>query len=344
MTREKERITVTELHKSGMKTSDIVRITGYSQRNVYNDVRRYKETGSTDDRHRSGRPSTVTTPEMVNKIRCRIRRNSEQSMRKMSRDFGIDEKTIRTIVKKKLKLRSYKVTQHHFLNDAMKASRLAKCCKMQCLVAGDLLNRVVFTDEKIFTVEPILNRQNHRQLLKKGQQNTNAAKFVTRRHFPASVMVWAGICATGKTPIVFIDRNVKINAAYYQQQILRDAFHPWAKQHFEGNNFTLQQDWAPAHSAKSTINVCNELFSGFWSKEIWPSNSPDLNPMDYSVWSILEQKLSRKRYTTPEGLKAALIASWNEVTTEQCATIISNFRKRLRKCIEVRGGNFEHLL
>lgn len=344
MNKESQRVSVIELFKSGMKTSDIVRTTGYSQRNVYNYVKRFKETGCVQDKPRSGRPTTVTTPEMVNKVRCRIKRNPEQSMRKMSRDLGIDEKSVRIITKDKLNLRSYKINKCHYLKDAMKENRLAKCRKMQRLVAGCRLNSVIFTDEKIFTIEPSHNRQNARQLLKKGQQKTMAAKIINRRLFPSSIMVWAGICASGKTPLLFIDRNIKINAVYYQENILRDTLHPWAMQHFDGSTFTLQQDWAPAHSAKSTIDVCKKLFPGFWSKDVWPSNSPDLNPMDYSVWSILEQNLSRKRYHSLEGLKVALVESWEQITNEQCATIISHFRKRLRKCIESRGGNFEHML
>ncbi|KZC13878.1 hypothetical protein WN55_06214, partial [Dufourea novaeangliae] len=100
----------------------------------------------------------------------------------------------------------------------------------------------------------------------------------------------------------------------------------------------------PAHSAQSTIATCVELFPGFWGKDVWPSNSPDLNPMDYSVWSILEQKNSRTRYKSANDLKVALRRAWVEITVEQCLTIVINFRERLRKCIEAKGANFEHLL
>ncbi|VDO33669.1 unnamed protein product [Heligmosomoides polygyrus] len=75
--------------------------------------------------------------------------------------------------------------------------------------------------------------------------------------------------------------------------------------------------------------IAEVLFPGFWSQEIWPSNSPDLDPMDYSVWSVLEQKISTTRYATVEQLKAALLRSWVEITAEQCATIVSDFPKRL---------------
>ena len=327
-----------------MKTADIVRTTGYKQSTVYNVLKRYKETGSTADRPRKDRPTIATTPENIQKARCQIQRNPERSMRKMAKELGISEGSVRNIVKMKLRLRSYKINRTHFLNETMKEKRLAKARKMIRLLAGARLSKVLFTDEKIFTVEPFHNRQNRRQLLKKGQQKTAAAKTIGRSHFPASVMVWAGICSTGKTPLIFIERNVKINAASYQQRVLRDVLEPWAAEHFGPEGFTLQQDWAPAHSARSTIAVCEKLFPGFWGKDVWPPNSPDLNPMDYSVWSILEQKISGRRYATVDALKMALTRAWDEITPEECASIVNNIRKRLRKCIEVKGGNFEHML
>ncbi|VDP12359.1 unnamed protein product [Heligmosomoides polygyrus] len=121
MSRESERITVVELHKTGMRTADIVRTTGFKQRTVYKIVRRYKETGGTSDRPRSGRPTTATTPENINKVRCRIRRNPEVSMNKMATDLGISRERVQHIARRKLGLRSYKVARIHFLNDAMKA-------------------------------------------------------------------------------------------------------------------------------------------------------------------------------------------------------------------------------
>lgn len=46
-------------------------------------------------------------------------------------------------------------------------------------------------------------------------------------------------------------------------------------------------------------------FPGFRDKDVWPRNSPDLNPMDCSVWSTLEHTISVKRYTTLDVLKKA---------------------------------------
>ena len=49
-----------------------------------------------------------------------------------------------------------------------------------------------------------------------------------------------------------------------------------------GNNFTFQQDGAPAHRSRQTFLRLNvpELVE----PENWPPNSPDLNPVDYLIW------------------------------------------------------------
>jgi hypothetical protein len=44
----------------------------------------------------------------------------------------------------------------------------------------------------------------------------------------------------------------------------------------------------------------------FISKDEWLSSSPDLNPMDYSVWAILESKANAKAHKNLESLKKAL--------------------------------------
>ena len=41
-------------------------------------------------------------------------------------------------------------------------------------------------------------------------------------------MVWAGICKTGKTPLIFVNPGVKINKDYYLREILQGFLQPGA--------------------------------------------------------------------------------------------------------------------
>ena len=181
----------------------------------------------------------------------------------------------------------------------------------------------------IFSVEPLHNDQNRRQLLKKGQQKTAAAKSIDRSHFLASIMVRARICANGKAPLVFIERNVKIYAASYQQRDFSVApLRPrWISASTRlGAGAFGQQDNRRLRRAVSRLSRQGCLaaqLAGF-------------QPDDYSVWTILEEKVSATRYATVIQPKTALTRAWVEITVEQCATIVGNFRKRLRQCIAIQ--------
>ncbi len=90
--------------------------------------------------------------------------------------------------------------------------------------------------------------------------------------------------------------------------------------------------------------LCKELFPAVWDKDIWPSNSPDLNPLDYSVWSILETKACATQHASVDSLKKTLKKVWAEITVDELACIVENFLKRLNACISAQGGHFENVL
>jgi hypothetical protein len=84
-----------------------------------------------------------------------------------------------------------------------------------------------------------------------------------------------------------------------------------------------------------------EEYPDFITRDEWPPTFPDLNPLDYSIWSILEQKACAKPHKTVESLKRALTKVWDEITVETLAKIVDNFPKRLKACVEAEGGHFE---
>ena len=51
--------------------------------------------------------------------------------------------------------------------------------------------------------------------------------------------------------------------------------------------FTFQQDGAPVHRACETVELLKAVTPDFIPPNLWPPNSPDLNPVDYKIWGIL---------------------------------------------------------
>jgi len=148
----------------------------------------------------------------------------------------------------------------------MKQQRLKKCKLLLERFKGASQVPIVFSDEKLFLLEKPVNRQNDRQIAPVGSSAKGLLKSVPRVSHPAGVMVWGGICATGKTPLIFIEKGVKINAPVYQNEVLVKVLHPWAQKQFGKRKWYLQQDWAPAHGAETQFSCVSVFFLIFSRK------------------------------------------------------------------------------
>ncbi len=191
-------------------------------------------------------------------------------MRKMAKQLKTSEPSMRRIVQKRLGIRSYVFATGHDLSDPKKRQVRVDCCKK--LLKEKNFGRILFSDEKVFTVLPPLNRRNSRIL---GRSKAGRCRIVSSflwLHFqvkrinarvmkPMSIMVWAGITSKGKTELVFVPPGTEINAKYYQEEVVKKFAVPLKPKIF-------QQDGAPAHSAKSTISFLKANFSRFLGKRV----------------------------------------------------------------------------
>ena len=115
-----------------------------------------------------------------------------------------------------------------------------------------------------------------------------------------------------------------------------------AKDHFGDDTlWTFQQDGATSHTANVAQKWCTEHIFRFWYKEIWPPCSPDLNPMDFSVWSILEAKVCGKTHHSVDDLKQSLLRAWQKIPQEQLRVSAEDLRRKLQAVIKSNGGHFE---
>ena len=74
----------------------------------------------------------------------------------------------------------------------------------------------------------------------------------------------------------------------------------------------------------------------------WPPNSPDLNPVDYSIWSVLQEKVYRSKIADIDELKTRLVNEWGQFDQSITDTAISQWRRRLSACVRARGAHFEN--
>ena len=112
-----------------------------------------------------------------------------------------------------------------------------------------------------------------------------------REHFSRSIMVSVGVSQMGKTNAVFLEPNAKVNSEYCCNHVLGQSLLPDIQARCNRHNWTLQQNGAPSHTARNTINFLHQENVTFIEPDMWPPNSPDLNPVDYAVWGALQQNV-----------------------------------------------------
>jgi len=69
-----------------------------------------------------------------------------------------------------------------------------------------------------------------------------------------------------------------------------------AMRHISGETFIFQRDSAPAHLARETIELLSRMTPNFI--EMWPPNSPDLNPVHYSIWLVWKSAYINSEFRT----------------------------------------------
>jgi inhibitor of nuclear factor kappa-B kinase subunit alpha len=249
---------------------------------VYRTINSYKLKGKTIRKaHDRKRPKRNKA--MLKRIREKVRRNPARSMRQLAKDEVVSTTTMWRAMKNDLKLFPFKKRGRQLLSEATKKKRLERGRQILKKLKQDTSSPVLWTDEKLFTVQAIYNPQNDRVYSKSKEDVGIEVLSALRCQKPAGVMVWAGITTDGrKTPLVFLEEGVKVDTGVYLN-LLMEYVLPWVEKEYQGAPLVFQQDGAPSHTSKLVQEFCKDLFFDFWPKDLWPPSSPDLNPMDFAI-------------------------------------------------------------
>lgn len=300
-------------------------------------VYRVLKVGVAKRKSRGSPANKKVTPTFLQRLKRTVEAKPTDSIRKVAKKLDVDERTVRRSLKM-IGKRSVVRPLHQLLTERAKKSRLER--------GRQLLNRLksmppstvkIFSDKKLFTVDQSYNRRNHRQIVSIGDKGDH----VSRTKHPASVMFLGIVASNGKkcSPI-FIPEGLKVNSEAYLS-ILETRVLPWLKRNFPQKNYIFQQDGAPAHTSNKTQEWIRSNFAGFWEKSLWPPNSPDLNPLDYSIWSVVEEKACRTPHSSLADLKVSVAKAWNSMKSEYIIKTCRDFRPRLERMIELEGGLIE---
>ena len=100
-----------------------------------------------------------------------------------------------------------------------------------------------------------------------------------------SVMIWGGITARARTPLVFIEGN--LNGQRYRDEVVRPHVIPFIRN--ASQVITFQQD----NARPNTAGIVRDFLRQNNVPTLdWPAVSPDLSPIEH-LWDEMERRLRR---------------------------------------------------
>jgi hypothetical protein len=127
-----------------------------------------------------------------------------------------------------------------------------------------------------------------------------------------------------------------MNSDYYIE-ILKNNLISNAKQQFN-DKWRLQQDNDPKHRSSKTerwlaVNV--PLIMD------WPSNTPDLNPIE-NMWNIMKHRIEKRKPTNINELKIFIDEEWKNIEKDVIINLINSMKNRCLLVIESKGERIKY--
>jgi transposase len=331
---ELERGKVLGLRLGGNSMSVISKKLKIPKTTVYDTIKRHMNSENVKSAPRSGRPKALNEDDQK-KLKDIVINNNRNSAELIQREFTIESgkkvstKTIRKNLHE-LKIYSRIAAVKPLLSEKQRLRRLKWCNQRKHWTIKNW-KTVIWSDESRFTI--FKNDGPGRVWRKDGHRYDIENLVPSVKHGGGGIMVWGCFSGKGLGPLVKVDG--KMNRWDYID-ILEKNLLPLVRNKFNNRNYSFQDDNAPVHTAKAVQDWIKE--NRIKILEDWPSQSPDLNPIEH-LWHELETRL-RKRTIHPKKvseLEEALKEEWSKIPYERLGKLIESMPKRIEACISSNG-------
>uniref|UniRef100_A0A8C9YW01 Tc1-like transposase DDE domain-containing protein n=1 Tax=Sander lucioperca TaxID=283035 RepID=A0A8C9YW01_SANLU len=195
--------------------------------------------------------------------------------------------------------------------------------------------KVMWSDET--KIELFGHNSTNRVWRKKNDEYHPKNTIPTVKHGGGSIiiMLWGCFSAAGTGRLVAIEG--KMNAAKYRD-ILEENLIQSAQDLRLGRRFTFQQDNDPKHTAKITKEW---LRNNSVTILDWPSQSPDLNPIEH-LWRDLKMAVHQRSPSNLTELERICKEEWQRIPKSRCEKLVASFPRRLMAVLAQKGASTQY--
>ena len=300
-------------------------------------IHTFLETGNVNVQKSS---SKRRSSEDIEQVRENIEKNPSSSCRSLASRLGSMSKSkVHNVLKSDLKMTPFKMQNCRMLSDKSIEERMVFCEMFVEKSRHDaFLENILFSDEAVFDLNPIINKQNCRIW---SSSKPPAACFKTTS-FPKKQMVWFGFTKHFHVGPYFFESNVTSETYCH---MLKTFLIPQLKAKRKFSSTIFQQDGARPHTARQTLQFLNSQFLGrLLSRDTdfsWPGYSPDLSPLDFGFWGFLKSKVYGRNFETIDDLQLGICAAIDEIQQAFYASTIDSVVDRCHLCLQADGDIFE---
>jgi hypothetical protein len=302
---------------------------------------RFCETGTVEDRERSGRPSTISE-EKIDEVRDVIESEPHPSVRVVATACSIPPTTAHRIMTEYLSLKPYKVQFVQELYEEDLQDRIEMCTILiPMLQDKNTQENLFFSDEATFYLHGLVNKHNIRYWSESNPHVTIETVMKSPK-----LNVW---CAMSKNHLIgpFFFEDDTVNGENYLT-MLQNFFMPEVRKLHKVRSCIFQQDGAPPHFARDVRQYLDDQFPQRWIGRggpiRWAPRSPDLTPLDFFLWGHLKNIVYQSPIKDLNELKMKIKNEIKSISKDTLYNVFENISKRMKLCIEVEGNHFENLL
>lgn len=298
-----------------------------SERHVYRTVNEFRSGNreSCSRRIGSGRPSSSTCDGNIGKIKDLIEANPRLSISNLERLTGIEDRSVRRILKEDLgKVSVTAKWVPHKLSDANKQSRM----NIGQTLLATLHGNVVVTDEKWLYASCGNNQQNCRAWVSPGGDRPHLPSHtISENKFHIAV----AMNFRGQNHFKVFERNETIDSTAYI------GFLAEIKQKFRSSSgLSIMHDNARPHVSAAVQNFFQE-HNITWIHQ--PPYSPDMNLMDRFVFRNMEQARNGAYFQNIDDVNQFLETYLNGIRRSSLTNELQRLRTDIQKIIN-RGGDY----
>ena len=191
----------------------------------------------------------------------------------------------------------------------------------------DQWKRVVFSDESKFN----LFKSDGPSYVRRPVGSRLDKKFIlpTVKHGGGSVMVWGCFSGFAMGPLHRIEGHMD---RFMYRDILNDKLIPFIDETMPLRNF-FQHDNDPKHKSKF---VTDWLQANRIEVLPWPSQSPDLNPIE-NLWDYVDNQIRHQTYSNLNELFNALEMAWRNIDITYIQKLIDSMPRRCAEVVKQKG-------